>query len=137
MYENIIKIILKVPQGTPREALYMETGLMSPETIIKKNRLSMEARIKRGNNTLMKNIIELKHENSWATQNNQIKQEMMVTDNDLTGSCYSTKKILKQKAKDHHNKNLTKTGSEKSKIHFLKEGYRCHAIKHKVQITIT
>ena len=89
----------------------------------------MEARIKRGNNTLMKNIIELKHENSWATQNNQIKQEMKVTDSDLTGSCYSSRKILKQKAKGHHNNNLTITGSDKSKIKFLKEGYKGHANK--------
>ena len=36
MFENIIRRILKVPQGTPREALYLETGLLSPEIVIKK-----------------------------------------------------------------------------------------------------
>ena len=40
--DNILKRILKTPTGTPREALYIETGLLDPETIIKKNRISME-----------------------------------------------------------------------------------------------
>ena len=47
LMDNIIKRILKVPKSTPRQALYIETGLMDPETIIKKNRISMEARIKK------------------------------------------------------------------------------------------
>ena len=31
--DNILKIILMVPQSTPREALYIETGLLDPEAI--------------------------------------------------------------------------------------------------------
>ena len=34
--ENIIRRILMVPQSTPIEALYMETGLLDITTIIKK-----------------------------------------------------------------------------------------------------
>ena len=45
--DNIIERILKTPKGTPREALYIETGLLDPETIIIKNRITMEARIKK------------------------------------------------------------------------------------------
>ena len=45
--DNIIKRILKTPKGTPREALYMETGLLDPEAIIMKNRITMEARLKK------------------------------------------------------------------------------------------
>ena len=40
----------------------------------------MEARIKKGNNVMMKNILKLKHDNSWAVQNEAIKQEMEIKD---------------------------------------------------------
>ena len=41
---------LKTPISTPRETLYIETGLLDPESIIKKNRISMESRITMGDN---------------------------------------------------------------------------------------
>ena len=71
--DNILKKILKTPKSTPREALYIETGLLDPETIIKKNRISMEWRIKNGNNQTMKEILSLKHKGCWAEQNKQLK----------------------------------------------------------------
>ncbi len=43
--DKIIKRILKVPPGTPRESLCIATGLLDPETIITKNRINMEQRI--------------------------------------------------------------------------------------------
>ena len=39
--ENIIRRILMVPQSTPIEALYMETGLLDITTIITKNRFNI------------------------------------------------------------------------------------------------
>ena len=57
--DNVTKRILKTPITTPREALYIETGILDPETKIKQNRISMESRIKRGNNQTMKEIIQL------------------------------------------------------------------------------
>ena len=40
--DNILKRILMVPQSTPREVLYIETGLLDPEAIRLKNRILME-----------------------------------------------------------------------------------------------
>ena len=40
--ENIIRRILMVPQSTPTESLYIETGLLDITTIVTKNRLNME-----------------------------------------------------------------------------------------------
>ncbi len=42
--DNILKRLLNVTAGTPREALYIETGLLDPE-ISKKNRVNMEIRM--------------------------------------------------------------------------------------------
>ena len=41
IYEALIRRILRTPPGTPREALYWETGLTEPETAIKKHQPTM------------------------------------------------------------------------------------------------
>ena len=46
--DNIIKRILMVPQSTLREALYIETGLLDPETIAMKNRIMLQHRLSNG-----------------------------------------------------------------------------------------
>ncbi len=56
--DKILKRILKVPPGTPSEALYIETGLLDPTTIIKRNRINMETRIKRTGNKQLKEVVE-------------------------------------------------------------------------------
>ena len=97
--DNIIKRILKLPKTTPREALYIETGLLDPETIIKKNRISMESRIKHGNNKIMKEIIALKNQGCWAEQNKEIKREMKIPEEIFDESNYVIKKTLQEKSK--------------------------------------
>ena len=114
--DNIIKRILKLPKSTPRGALYVETGLLDPETIIKKNRISMEARIKQGNNITMKEIIALKHKGCWAEQNKEIKTEMEIPEEALNETKYTIRKTLQEKAKLALKKKLEQTGIEKSKI---------------------
>ena len=47
MLDNIIKRILKTPTSTPREALYIETGLLDIETIDDKNRITMGERLEK------------------------------------------------------------------------------------------
>ena len=54
--EAIIKRVLMVPISTSREVLYIETGLLEPETIIRRNRLLMENRIKKGKNRNNKEV---------------------------------------------------------------------------------
>ncbi len=49
-----IERTLKVQSGTPREALYIETGLLDPEPIIKKSRVNRKLRIKKNGSTLIK-----------------------------------------------------------------------------------
>lgn len=41
MYDSI-KLILKIPKTIPIQALFMETGLLDPQTTNKKYRTSME-----------------------------------------------------------------------------------------------
>ena len=72
--DNIIKRILMVPQSTPREALYIEPGLLDPETISAKNRIMIEHRL--GNsNPRMKRLTETSQEKSWRETTDAIKKQ--------------------------------------------------------------
>ncbi len=48
---RVLKIILKVPPGTLREVLYIETGLLNPTTIITRKIINVEIRIKQAGKT--------------------------------------------------------------------------------------
>ena len=57
----------------------------------------MEARIRKGNNETMKDIMELQHEGCWAMQNKQLKEKLQITEENLFESKYSLKKLIQQK----------------------------------------
>ena len=120
--ENILKRILKTPKGTPREALYIETGLLDPESIIKKNRLSMESRIKKGINQTMKEILNIRAKGSWADDNEKLKKELNIEDEDLIQSNYKTKNIIKEKMNAKFKDMITESAENKSKMKYYFEG---------------
>ena len=122
IHDSIVKRILKTPESTPREALYMETGLLDPEALIKRNRINMEARIKNGNNLLMKEVLKSTHENSWAKQNEKLKKELEITDNDMEKPRSAVKAITKEKIKKLFKKKLETTSKNKSKMEYYLEG---------------
>ena len=47
-----------IPEATPREALYIETGLLDIETIIDLKRMNMMARLNREKSEMMTTILE-------------------------------------------------------------------------------
>ena len=63
--ENIIRRILMVPQSTPIEALYMETGLLDITTIITKNRFNMEKRLHTHPENITTKIMETNTTGGW------------------------------------------------------------------------
>ena len=67
--DNIIKRILMTPRSTPREPLYIETGLLDIEHTIRKNRHGMYHRIHQTQNDLLGQILQLEGL-SWKNYNN-------------------------------------------------------------------
>ena len=122
LLDNILKRILKTPKGTPREALYMETGLLDPETIVMKNRITMEARLRKGNSQIMKEIINLKTEKSWAEENRKLKKNLGITEEDMLESTYKLKNNLRKNMNLLFHKKLTETAENKSKMKYYLEG---------------
>ena len=75
--DNIIKRILMVPQSTPREVLYIETGLLDPETFSTKNRIMMEHRLA-NNNPRLKRLTETSQEKSWRETTDAMKNKASI-----------------------------------------------------------
>ena len=64
LMDNILRRVLMVPQSTPREALYIETGLLDPETISIKQSIMMDHRIKNGPSKRLNKLAQAEGEQS-------------------------------------------------------------------------
>ena len=120
--DNILKRILLTPVTTPRETLYMETGLLDIETLIKMKRINMESRIKRGNNDLMKDIINIDHEKSWKRTTDAHKAKYGINSEDLDQSKSKTKTNVKTKIHSVFIQEMKQASHEKSKVKHLIDG---------------
>ena len=122
--EGIIKRILGLPKtGTSRQALYIETGIIEPETLIKRNRINIEYRIKKGGNNMMKNILKGNHRESWMQNNSKIKNELNITEEDfLINNVETFKKTIKQKTNNKLKNKLQNEAESRSKMIYYLEG---------------
>jgi hypothetical protein len=120
--DQIIKRVLITPPTTPREALYIETGLLDNEFTIKKNRINMQKRLNDTQNSLIEKVREEKTENGWEETTEKVKAEMNVTDADLEGSKDTVKERVKEKINSKFKEEILKATEEKSKVKFLIEG---------------
>ena len=82
----------------------------------------MEARIMKGNNEWMKQILEMKTKNCWAEQNKLLRQETDINTEDMMSSKYHLRITLQNKMKDLMEQKLTKSAEGKSKLQYYKEG---------------
>ena len=122
IYDNIIKRILKTPQSTPRECLYIETGLLDPITITKRNRLNMHNRITNGNNQTLKALLQRTDPSSWAEENRTHAERIGLDENALTTKKQISKREITNKIKVAFKEEIEGKGRDKSKVKFLLEG---------------
>ena len=66
--DNILKRILMVPTSTPREALYIETGMFDVETLDDKKRTVMSERLHRNGNKTLNEITNNPAPGAWKGQ---------------------------------------------------------------------
>ena len=86
LLDRIIRRILMVPESTPREALYIESGLLDIETITDKNRIMMGERIKKNGNQLRNEVTKNTVPGGWKELIRKTKEKYDVTDEDLQKS---------------------------------------------------
>jgi hypothetical protein len=105
--DNIIRRLLMTPQSTPRESLYIETGLMDPETISKKQKVLLNYKLENSDQDRNRRIAG--NDNShWKKKYGPVKQALNIRDEDTTGRISTVKqkirKITRQyfKQKNHN-----------------------------------
>ena len=96
--DNILKRVLVTPQSTTKEALYIETGLLDPETISQKHNIMMDHRMKNGRSKRLKNMATAEEAQLWKEKNpDKIKTMTGITEHDLVGEKYTAKGKVKRR----------------------------------------
>ena len=123
LLDNIIKRTLMTPQSTPREALYIETGLLDPETIQHKQRITMNHRLATGTSTRMKNMATNIQEGShWQDLVKTSKQKLQIGPEYLTRKPHTVKKEVKKASLEYFKTKIEDDAGEKSKVQHLLQG---------------
>ena len=120
IFDNILKRILKTPQSTPRECLYIETGFLDPIAIINRNRLNMHNRINHGENNTLKTILNRKEEDSWAMENKEYLQKLGIPAETM-GKKPAKFKAECSKAIQEEFRAMIEKATEKSKVKHMME----------------
>lgn len=119
LLDNIIKRILMIPQSTPREALYLETGIPDPITQIKINRINLYNRMMREPNDLIANLNQEETITRWKSETIKIMEEYGIEKHTIENtSKYSAKNKINPKIKKRFLEKLKEAGNTKSKIEY-------------------
>ena len=113
MLDSIIKILM-VPTSTPREALYIETGLLEIETLDDKNRIVMGENSKKNGNNLLDEITNQDTPGGWKEYLEETKIKYDITENTNKDEANNT--IPKEKMLKAFKTRIEKEGENKSKI---------------------
>ncbi len=76
--DNIIKRTIQTPTCTPRETLYMETGILDIEHGAKKKQILMKHRIHDNASELMQTAINAGIKGGWKERTDKLEQELNI-----------------------------------------------------------
>ena len=113
--DNILKRIQMTPVTTPREVIYMETGLIDLEHTAIHNRINMLQRITEHNNDLIDTSLQRSEPDQWITETNKLLMEMGLEEDN------TTHRTIKEKVSQRFKQKIEESGNEKSKVTFLKQ----------------
>ena len=121
--DNIIKRILRVPNATPRENIYLETRIPDAETIMKRKRLNYYKKIiDTKTQPNLKKTLQTTNPKAWAESARKNLEELGLTQNSEE-IAQKTKaqwnKMIKDATTEEIMKNIKITANTKSKTRFL------------------
>ena len=120
--DNIIKRTLQTPVSTPREALYMETGIIDIEHQAKKKQLMMKHRIKTTASKLMETTINANTKGGWKTRLEKLENTINLDEREYDKSKQPLKTQINGKINKAFRDKIEKDAEDKSKVKHLKEG---------------
>ena len=118
--DKIIRRILMTPDATPREAIYIETGLLDVNTVADSKRLNMKARLNRNKSELMSKILE-NPTCMWQKDTQTVMERNNIQPEDLMGSKYHTKNVISKAVELNFKATIEKTAEGKSKMQYFME----------------
>lgn len=117
LLDNIIKRLLMVPQSTPREVLYLETGLLDPAALIQRNRINQYDKIHKQCNNMTTNLIQDENPTKWKLETLRIMEEYTINETSIrSANKNNAKNIINKAVKHKFLEKLKQTGAEKSKV---------------------
>ncbi len=120
--DNIIKRTVQTPVSTPRESLYMETGLIDIEHQAKKKQLMMKHRIKKTASNLMTSTINSNTKGGWSDRLSELEKSINLTENEYDKTKLTMKKEVNKRIKESFQEKINKDAEEKSKVQHLVNG---------------
>ena len=120
--DNILKRILMTPTTTPREALYLETGINDPEHSHLKGKILMRNRLEKTKNELIGNILDLNDNYAWSTRVDEISNLLEISGNYKQSRKEALKKEVSEKIAIRQFKTMSEKENTKSKISYLIQG---------------
>ena len=119
--DKVIKRILMTPGATPREALYIETGLLDIETIMDIKRLNMMARLNRQKSETMAKILE-NPDSAWMKRTRQTMAKYGIEEDELNESKEIARNAIHVGVFIKFHGKMTKAREERSKLKFFLDG---------------
>ena len=108
------------PDATPREALYIETGLLDIATIADSKRLNMKARLNREKSEMMRQVLS-NPECLWEKETKATMEKHKIAPHELVGSKYTCKRTIKQKTLENFKSKIKESNKDKSKMMYFNE----------------
>ena len=121
--DKIIKRILMTPEATPREALYIETGLLDVETIIDIKRLNMMCRLNNTKSELMATVLA-NPQSKWMKKTKEIMEKYNIEESDLNGSKEKANEAINLAMHMKIYNRVYESREERSKLKFFLDGKR-------------
>ena len=115
--DSIIKRTLLLPTTTPREALYIETGMKDIKYFAERNRINMEERLEKTQNCLIEDVLKSSAKKSWKKLTEKVK-----IDNGVEN--LSVRKFKEMTMETKFKERIEEQAAGKSKVKFLIEGLR-------------
>jgi len=114
---NIMKRILMTPQSTPRESLYLETGIVDISTQLEINRINKYANMIKQDENLYTGLIQESEPTKWLQHTKKIIDKYNITHEDLNIRNKTKRKhTIKNKITQKFRERMRTNGKEKSKV---------------------
>ena len=122
IYDDIIKRVLKTPVTTPRETIYIESGLVDIETLIYRQRANMYKKITQEPDSQLSEIINQHIRRGWRITTDKILLEINMEDTGTHETLDQYKQRSKEKTLEYFKEKINREGNRKSKVRHLING---------------